>query len=164
MSWFRCYAWVSCADSMIRLNRSFSCTFRRDIGSFSKSYLKFFWFSSCSSESKWSSSLSRHPQVIAPLLRVSCFLLSILWFWRSWSHWEGKLSRILDSSSFSYHIWDRLLKTMFTWICGVTLLHNYFFDDGSILLLQHIAHDLDFIVDDFFESSELLICQFFLIH
>lgn len=158
MFWFRCCVWVSCADSMIHLNRSFSCTFQMDIDSSSISYLKFFWFFSCSFESKWPSSLSLHPQVIGPLLRVSCFLRSILWFWKSWSNWEGKLSRILGSSSFSYHIWDRLLKNIVTWICGVTLLHNDFFDNRSILLLQDVAHELDFIANDFFESGELFIC------
>lgn len=52
---------------------------------------------------------------------------------------------------------------MDTWIGGVALLHHYFLDDGSVLLLEDLADEVYLVVDDVLESVKLLIRKLFFV-
>ena len=45
----------------------------------------------------------------------------------------------------------------------MTLLHDDFLNDRTVLLLEHLSDDVDLVVDDVLETVQLLVRQLFFV-
>ena len=102
----------------------------------SRSYLMFDVAFSLIFESLRMSITSSFLTVESIRLILVCLLLSSLLFLTLLSRSVSKLSKIIGSNRFFYHILDRLYYVKCTWISRVVFFHNDFLDHSFLFLMK----------------------------